>query len=192
MKKCKSCLKDGDSRTAVCKDLCDKHYRRLKRNGNPDFLKREKHGKNKTTEYIIWNNMKDRCFNVKNEHYNRYGGRGINVCPSWKNSFMSFYSFLEEEIGLRPSKYYTLDRINNDGNYEPGNVRWADKITQSRNRSVREGSKSGISGVTWNKTNKNWRVRISVDGKEKNLGSYSSITEAERAVKKGKEKHWNN
>lgn len=84
--------------------------------------------KYKTTEYRVWVSMKQRCLNPKNTNYHRYGGRGITVCKRWEKSFLSFL----KDMGLRPLNY-SLDRINNNGNYEPSNCRWATKEEQSNN-----------------------------------------------------------
>ncbi len=83
-----------------------------------------------SAEYRSWLNMKSRCFDVTNHNYARYGGRGITVCDAWRADFLSFLS----HIGRRPSPRHTVDRINNDGNYEPGNVRWATPKEQGRNK----------------------------------------------------------
>lgn len=88
----------------------------------------EQHGWSKTTEYRIWRGMFERCYNKNKERYPNYGGRGIVVCERW-NDFRNFIA----DMGLRPSPQYSIDRINNDGNYEPGNCRWADAITQTNN-----------------------------------------------------------
>lgn len=81
--------------------------------------------------YKSWRQMKDRCLNPNNKQYAEYGGRGITVCERWKNSYENFLA----DMGSRPSKEYSIDRFpNNDGNYEPGNCRWATSIQQNRNR----------------------------------------------------------
>lgn len=80
--------------------------------------------------YGCWLAMKDRCYREKHEHYARYGGRGILVCERWRNSFENFL----KDMGPRPSLKHSLDRHPNaNGNYEPGNVRWAIAKEQQRN-----------------------------------------------------------
>lgn len=89
---------------------------------------REQHGLSGTLQYRIWNSMIQRCTNVQNPAYARYGGRGIAVCERWMQSFEVFYS----DMGDRP-KGMTLDRVDTDGDYEPGNCRWATAKEQARN-----------------------------------------------------------
>jgi hypothetical protein len=90
------------------------------------------HGKTKTTEYRVWAGMMTRCFNPNTSSYHRYGGRGITVCERWRGQD-GFVNFLAD-AGPRPSQSHTLDRINSNGNYEPGNIRWVVGPIQSRNR----------------------------------------------------------
>ena len=87
-----------------------------------------------TPEYNSWASMKKRCNYKKHDTYPRYGGKGIKVCEKWNNSFIKFF----EDMGLKPDKTYTIDRINNEEGYTPDNCRWASKRTQSRNRGVQK------------------------------------------------------
>lgn len=95
-----------------------------------DFKLEYKHGLGKTPEYRAWQGMKDRCSNKNKPNYHRYGGRGIKVCDIWRLSFTRFLY----DMGKRPSPKHSLDRIDNDGNYEPGNCRWTTIEVQANNR----------------------------------------------------------
>lgn len=86
------------------------------------------HGRTGTAEYKAWKNMNSRCYNPKNCRYSRYGGRGIAVCDRWKK----FSNFLVD-MGMKPSQTHSLDRINLNGDYEPGNCRWATRLEQMNN-----------------------------------------------------------
>ncbi len=88
------------------------------------------HGMWKSTEYRVWGGMKQRCHNARCVHYSRYGGRGIKVCKRWRDSFQAFL----KDVGPRPSMDHSLDRFpDNDGDYKPGNVRWATREEQRAN-----------------------------------------------------------
>jgi hypothetical protein len=83
----------------------------------------------RTPEYKAWMAMNERCANVNHQSYSFYGGRGITVCERWRVSFQSFY----EDMGPRPSRHHSLDRIDNDAGYFPDNCRWATKSEQQNN-----------------------------------------------------------
>lgn len=84
-------------------------------------------------EYKAWCNIKQRCLNPQNPRYESYGLRGIAIYEPWRVDFHRFRADLHAEIGERPSLEHSLDRRDNDGNYEPGNLRWATQKEQSRN-----------------------------------------------------------
>lgn len=93
------------------------------------------HGGSYTPEYTAWLGMKSRCYNSNHNRYIHYGGRGITVCDRWKDSFENFLA----DMGKRPSENLSIDRIDNDGNYEPSNCRWATGKVQILNRKLRCG-----------------------------------------------------
>lgn len=111
-------LKNGHTRSCGCL-LADK---------NAEL--RRTHGMSDSPEHAIWASMKARCENPNSTGYQWYGARGIKVCESWRNDFAAFF----RDVGPRPSKAHSIDRIDNDGDYEPGNVRWATKKEQVANR----------------------------------------------------------
>ncbi len=89
-----------------------------------------KHGMSFTKEYKAWRSMMDRCYKPKNVSYHRYGGRGITVCEEWLKSFDNFF----KDVRYAPSPKHSLGRINNNGNYEPKNVRWEENFMQNNNK----------------------------------------------------------
>ena len=88
------------------------------------------HGASYSPEYHTWLSIIARCFNKNATRYSDWGGRGITMCDEWRESFEMFFA----HVGPRPSSSHSIDRIDNDGNYEPGNVRWATPAQQASNR----------------------------------------------------------
>lgn len=93
--------------------------------------RRRTHGFSATSEYKIWERIVSRCHNPQDSSFSRYGDRGIEVCTQWRESFTTFLA----DMGNRPSRKHSLDRYpNQNGNYEPANVRWATSMEQGRNK----------------------------------------------------------
>ena len=90
------------------------------------------HGMTRTKIYSVWCSIKDRCYNENCKNHPQYGGRGIKMCDRWKDSFENFYEDVSKMEHFN-ERGYSLDRIDNNGDYCPENVRWADRKTQQRN-----------------------------------------------------------
>lgn len=108
--------------------------------------------------YGVWNQIKMRCFDKNATHYMEYGGRGISVCEEWKNDYLSFRQWAYSS-GYEPG--LTIDRIDNDGNYEPDNCRWVDRKAQANNR--RSNVMYTYNGETLNVTQ--WAKRFNIPPK---------------------------
>ena len=109
-------LRSGKTKSCGCRQNCGTHGLT-----NKHYL------------YYCWRNIKTRCLNSNHPSYSDYGGRGILMCEEWKDNFITFKDYILSTLGERPL-LHSLDRIDNDGDYRPGNVRWADRQTQQQNR----------------------------------------------------------
>ena len=128
-----------------------------------------KHSLTGTRLYSIWKGIKTRTSNNKDRFYKDYGGRGIKICDEWKNDFKSFYDWA---MSNGYSDELSIDRIDNNGNYEPNNCKWSTQIIQSRNQRIKRNNTSGYKGCSFDKSLKKYRAYIRVDGKHKHIGLY--------------------
>jgi hypothetical protein len=121
----------GKQRTAIFTQIAY-HFKKNRPVSCGCIPKAFKHGGCKTPEYVAYMNMKKRCTVKTNMRYKDYGGRGITICQSWLSGFSNFY----KDMGKKPSKFHSLDRIDNNGNYEPTNCKWSTSSEQALNRST--------------------------------------------------------
>lgn len=135
-------------------------------------------------QYYAWLGIKQRCFNKKNKNYCDYGGRGIILSDEFKDNFPKFLSYLMtleryEEWLSNSGRRWSLDRIDNDGNYSRGNIRLADKTTQNANTRIYKCNKSGFKGVR--KRGERFEAIISRHGIQYRLGHFDTPEEANKA-----------
>jgi len=141
------------------------------------LLKRNQRGNGITKHYLYptWVDMMRRCCSKNHPKYKYYGGRGIIVCEAWKDS-VTFLTYCDEVLGPRPPGY-SLDRIDNSKGYILGNIRWASKSEQMKNR------RSYGKGYTYSKQRCKWKVQWNVDGKTTHYGAYDTEEEARKRAK---------
>lgn len=145
------------------------------------------HNMSHTRLYGIWHGMRERCRNINKEYYDRYGGRGVSVCEEWENNFQAFYDWA---IVNGYSDKLSIDRIDNDGNYEPNNCRWTTQSIQCQNQGIKSNNLSGIKGVSWDKSRNKWVARITLQYKQIHIGYFESIQDAEIARIDAELKYW--
>lgn len=140
------------------------------------------HGLRDTLLYGVWGNIKNRCYNPNDEFFYMYGGSGISLCDEWRNDFQSFYDWCMEH-GYK--KGLKIDRINNDGNYEPNNCRWVDDFISAQNKKpLSRVNTSGYRCVFFHKYTKLWFSTIRNHNKINFLGYYHTKEEAAIAYNK--------
>lgn len=179
------CVIEGCEKNNQAFRLCPMHYSRMKKYGDPLKVKipHQLHGLHKTRLYNTWLSIRGRTTNPNYKQYEDYGGRGIKMCKGWWDSFKDFH----DDIGERPSKEYSLDRIDNDKGYTCGrcrecidsdwklNVRWATRQQQQLNQRHRK-NQSGYRGVRTG--NGRFIARIRHGGTEYYIGRYDTAEEA--------------
>lgn len=129
-----------------------------------------KHNCSKERLHTIWNSIIQRCNNEKSHAFRDYGGRNISICKKWKENFLAFKKWALEN-GYKEN--LEIDRIDNNGNYEPSNCRWTTRNIQCRNTRLSRANTSGYRGVTYNKISKKFKVKIVVNSKAIHLGYYT-------------------
>lgn len=145
-----------------------------------------KHGMRNSVEYSVWCSMNQRCYDKGHVSYSDYGGRGILVCDEWKTDFACFY----KDVGRRPTKDHSIERVDNEKIYSKENCKWATKTEQSRNKRIYKNSKTGVKGVHFEKTLNKYRVTIGVNGEQLRLGSFLNIEDAIDCRKQAELKYW--
>lgn len=167
------------------KGYCNTHYTLFKRTGSPFSSKR------RTSidinidplikaSYKSYYAMLARTLNKNNPRYKDYGERGISICKEWLESFDIFF----KDMGAKPSLKHSIERINNDGNYEKSNCKWATDLEQVYNRRMQHNNTSGVTGVSFDKRYKGrWLARVG-DGKgnRKLIGSFATKDEAIQCI----------
>ena len=142
-----SLLRSGDTTSCGCRN-----YENMK---NMHMKHGERADGGETPEYRAWCAMIIRCENPNGKHWQNYGGRGISVSPRWRHSYDTFLA----DMGRRPSARHSLDRIDVDGNYEPGNCRWATQSEQCRNwRRNRHFNAITAMQIAWLRTDGGFRL----------------------------------
>lgn len=175
-KKCK--INDCPTIGNLSLGYCKKHYHRLIRHNTP-LPDIRIHGEERVKNplYTTYCSMKERCYNKNKKGFEYHGGRGIVVCDRWlgNNGFKNFC----QDLGEKPSKKHSLDRIDNNGNYAPDNCRWANDHQQSGNRR----NNNTTIGVNFDKSRGKWMSKITINKKVINFGRFDNYEDAVKARK---------
>lgn len=166
----------------LSKGMCGLHYKRYYKYKDINKTKKVEDGRVNHPLYRTHMNMLNRCTNPNNPKYHRYGGRGIEVSERWSKYPEGFWNFVKD-MGDRPEDT-TLDRINNNGNYDRSNCRWATAQVQQSNKSVH---KTGVPGVYIRKDTGAYVANLRIDGKRILEKSFHTMEEAREARAKALE-----
>ena len=162
------------------RSLCNLHYQKYHKYGSPIVVKNiSGEDRSKNELYNVFHKIKSRCYNKKDKAYKNYGGRGIEMSDEFL-TLRGFDAFVEC-MGERPSKNHTVDRIDNDKNYERKNLKWSTNFQQAKNRR----NNNEFVGVYWYKSTSKWKAVISINRKPIHLGyfvEYSDACAARRAA----------
>ena len=138
---------------------------------------RTKHGGSHSKLYNIWRGIKARTTNKAKSQYPDYGGRGITMCDEWFNDFIPFRDWALANGYIEEDKGLSIDRIDNDGNYEPSNCRWTTQNIQVRNQRMKGSNTSGYRGVSFNNRDNSFRAQISINSKKIHIGTFKTAVE---------------
>lgn len=172
--KCKAC---GELKEIIAKGLCKKCYTRVWKYGDASIcLRRVGQNRSKNPIYHVYSSMIARCTRATDKRYKDYGGRGIKVCKRWLEPNGVGFDNFTEDMGERPEKY-SLDRIDNDGDYCPENCRWASVNQQAVNKR----NNNVVPGVRYVPKDKRWLARLEVGGKTVLQKEFKTFDEAKMA-----------
>lgn len=173
--RCCNCKEDFNTKVSVS----TKNQTKCKKCNKPPTI--TKHGKSHLKIYKVWTAMKQRCTNPKEKRFVDYGERGISVNKTWVSDFDLYYNYvstLKNAFKLG----YSVDRIDNNGNYDYGNLRWTNATTQNRNtKKLQKNNTSGYRGVTYNKEKRLWDAQITINYKHIYISRHTCRIEAAHA-----------
>jgi len=137
-----------------------------------------KHGLSHTPLHWLWGGIKDRLFNNAHQEYSSYGGRGISMHKPWIHNAKLFCDYVAS-LPYFGEKGYSLDRIDNDGHYEPGNLRWTTRHIQNTNQNLKKNNTTGFVGVYYQAERSfPWLARIGINNKYVRIGRFKTKLEA--------------